>query len=212
MGNNTNTVDYDETKKLITVHRSFLFRMVNVPANPTITTHNIAQDWDNDRIEALEAAVHRLVDRNPILSGVLHDCSKLEDEGTTKKRVRGIYAEPRKGEQTCVHYVPAPSGIPSPAMLDRNDSVALTNYVQTYIEPHIPRSKKGSEEIANKLPIFGVHIMRLPDGHVYYAPRLSHVVGDGTTYYQLLEELNAILYRKKLPPPNYMGVRRSNKF
>jgi hypothetical protein len=182
----------------IVVNTSPSFRKVLVNVLSAIFTHNIAK-WgggnDNTQdavIASLETAVHELVERNPVLSGFL----KLDATGNKRP---GIFVETGKFSQF-LHHIPAPEGIPSPAAWcntsDNTSSKLMMDYVKAFIEPHVPAVVRGKDEIEQKLPVFGIHIMVLPDGYIYYAPRLSHMVGDGRTYYMLLEELNALFAKK----------------
>ena len=73
---------------------------------------------------------------------------------------------------------------------------AMMTYVQEYIDPHVPRPTKGDMEVSKKMPTFVLRYMKLPDNYLYFAFCMSHVIGDGSTYYMLLEEFNAILTQK----------------
>ena len=119
--------------KTLTVHRSFFFRNMTIGVCQTVITHNIAKGLD---IKRLEAAVHRLLDRNPILSGVLRFGDKVTGPG--------VFVDTHQHDKL-VHVIRLPSVPPSPSTCQT--TAELTEYVHKYMEPHIPASKNGNEEL-----------------------------------------------------------------
>ncbi|CAB9531318.1 expressed unknown protein [Seminavis robusta] len=169
------------TDKMITVSKQFLFRHMTIGA-ATIITNNIAKDLD---LQALEAAVYRLVDRNPILSGTL--CYGPKDNP-------GVFVTPGKFDKF-VYRIEVPRGttIPSPVKLvEAGKTAELQELVQTHLEPLIPPSQPGNDELAQQKQLFSIYVLELEEGYFYYAYRFSHAIGDGVTYYKVMEELNSI--------------------
>ena len=129
-----------EAKKAMLVHKGFFYRNMLPGLVSSITTHNITKDLD---IEKLKAAVHRVVDRNPILSGTF-----FYGKGDSP----GLFVDVSNPFTSFLHVLATPDNIPSPA--DHQDNaVGMTKYIQTYIEPHVPPPNKGTEEISKKLPL-----------------------------------------------------------
>ena len=56
----------------------------------------------------------------------------------------------------------------------------------------------------NKKPLFGIDIIHLPNGYACYVvvSMMSHAaVGDGTTYYKIIEEINDVLQNRTMREP-----------
>ena len=94
--------------------------------------------------------------------------------------------------------IEAPTGFVTPT----GSIVEAITLVQTDLEPNfIAQSTIGTmaTQIETGGPLFQVLLMKLPAGHMAYAVELSHLIGDGNTYYQLLHVLNCAMNGKPMP-------------
>ena len=80
------------------------------------------------------------------------------------------------------------------------------NFMETQIIPSLGiHCESTGTEIRKKLPLFGVHVVRLPDDHACIAIKMSHCLGDGLTV-SALAFLQCLLVAYTFSPAMYVPI------
>jgi len=155
---------------------------------PSITTITLMDSWTAAHTDKLRAAVKDVVAANPILSGKV-----VAGEGS--KGLAIAPAEHKTLDPATLNVVAGPSDFEPPA-----DIVARCSYCQDVLGPLVPDLGTTIQQKASGGPLFNVSIIKLPDHRAAYAVSLSHIVGDGWTYYALIDQLDCLVNEKTLEP------------
>ena len=151
-------------------------------AAPTITSLTLVSNWSSAAEESLKHAVNKLVELNPILTGKLIQNPK------------GINIQVVSGEHfDLFDVIDGPSSFVLP-----KDVYGRIKALHTHIEPCFDVLGLPIEQLATGSRLFGVSVCRLPDSHACYLIQLSHMIGDGATYYMLLGQLQDLIQGKNV--------------
>ena len=153
---------------------------------PSITTITLVDGWTEAHTEKLRAAVKDVVAANPILSGKV-----VGGEGG--KGLAIALAEHNILDPATLNVVTGPTDFEPP-----EDIVARCSYCQDILGPLVPDLGTATRQMATGGPLFNVSIIELPDHYVAYSVSLSHIVGDGWTYYTLIDQLNCLVNGRPL--------------
>lgn len=164
----------------VVVHRGSFAS--DVQCYPDVTSYNIAQDWPREKVEQLREAVVRLIDANPILTGILHWGTAKEHTKNHLLITTGYHCN---GNDFFVE-IPAPNDIVSPALINPKD---FKTFLDRHVVPLLPPIRTTRDALQNKLRVFGVIVMRLPDNHLFYSIRISHALADSSTYSLVVQQL-----------------------
>jgi hypothetical protein len=88
-----------------------------------------------------------------------------------------------------VHITDWNSSFPSPAHLS---DMNLLQYLDTHISPFIQTLGSVDHLISSSSPLFGVDLVILPDGFASYVMKMAHCIGDGVTYYNIMDQIHHI--------------------
>ena len=155
---------------------------------PSTTTITLMDGWTTAHTDKLRAAVKDVVAANPILSGKV-----VAGEGG-----KGLSIAPAKHtdlDPATLNVVAGPSGFEPPA-----DIVARCSYCQDAFGHLVPDLGTTIQQKATGGPLFNVSIIELPGHRAAYAVSLSHIVGDGWTYYALIDQLDCLVNERMLEP------------
>ena len=155
---------------------------------PSTTTITLMDSWTTAHTEKLRAAVKDVVAANPILSGKV-----VAGEGG--KGLAIARTEHKTLDPATLNVVAGPSGFEPPA-----DIVARCSYCQDVLGPLVPNLGNPTQQKSSGGPLFNVSIIELPDHRAAYSVSLSRIVGDGWTYYALIDQLNCLINGNALEP------------
>ena len=155
---------------------------------PSISTITLMDDWTTAHTEKLRAAVKDVVAANPILSGKV-----VAGEGG-----KGLAIAPAMHDildPATLNVVAGPSDFEPP-----DDIVARCSYCQDVLGSLVPDLGTTIQQKATGGSLFNVTLVELPDHRAAYSVSLSHIVGDGWTYYALIDHLDCLVNDKMLEP------------
>ena len=155
---------------------------------PSIITITLVDGWTEEQTIKLRAAVRDVVAANPILSGKV-----VAGEGG-----KGLAIAPATHDildPAMLNVVAGPSDFEPPA-----DIVARCSYCQDVLGPLVPDLGTTIQQKASGGPLFNVSIIKLPDHRAAYVVSLSHIIGDGWTYYALIDQLDCLVNEKTFEP------------
>jgi hypothetical protein len=160
-----------------------------MPFWPSPCTFTLIQGWSKEDTFKLERAVKAVAMANPVLTG------KAEVVRGPQGPIIRVVASDHK--QELFKAIAPPKNTPSPKGL--SDS-KLLEYMDRYVTPLVEPLENVGELIKDAKPMFQMELIELPDNHAVYVMRLSHCVGDGITYYHLMQQLNAAFHSKEPKP------------
>ena len=155
---------------------------------PSTTTITLIDGWTTAHTEKLRAAVKDVVAANPILSGKV-----VAGEGG-----KGLAIAPAMHDildPATLNVVAGPSDFEPPA-----DIVARCSYCQDVLGPLVPNLGNPTQQKSSGGPLFNVTLIELPGHRAAYSLSLSRIVGDGWTYYALIDQLDCLANDKQLKP------------
>ncbi|CAB9497214.1 expressed unknown protein [Seminavis robusta] len=159
---------------------------------PTIASFSVAQNWDEQKTSSLRAAIQSVLSANPILTSCLE--TRKADNG--QHEMVAMFHTFNLDE--LFKIIPnSSSNLPAEEKpLNDMDQQELLAYLDQKIIPQFPshvgqQTRLGGEEVKDKSPVFEVQMMELPGQYVCYTVLLSHCIGDGAIYYQVMEQLNS---------------------
>jgi hypothetical protein len=79
----------------------------------------------------------------------------------------------------------------------------IMEYLSKNILPLMEESRLVSEEIREKLPLFGGSLVVLNNEYACFSISMSHAVGDGTTFFQILKQVSLFMSGLPVPPINW---------
>lgn len=155
---------------------------------PSITTFTLVQGWTARHTEQLKRAVKTVVQRNPILTGRAQSSGLL---GKTKVSIKlGAFPIESHDYISEFYYDAIERVLPAHGNLRSLGQTELIRFMDEHLAPLLPRAESVMESVKSGNPLFGVDLITLPDEYACYAMRLSHCVGDGVTYYKIMNEIN----------------------
>jgi len=177
-----------------------------MPKWPAIVTYTLVKGWTDEMTQAFQEAVEKVVESNPILTGRVYRHRPFpifhpRGDHFELRVDMGYYSQDNHDFVTVIDK--RDEEIPA----DMNCTAGL-NLMERQIIPSLGiHCESTGTEIRKKLPLFGAHVVRLPDDKACVAIKMSHCLGDGLTYYHVLDQilyyLNAHYDDKKTkrPPP-----------
>lgn len=160
---------------------------------PSITTFTLVKGAKDDFFAKLKAAVKKVVQWNPILTGRVEKVNRFLQSPV----IRIIPNSFPPKEHDFVRRIDG-TQLPSPKGLRGMASIA---YVDEHLASLISKPKPVAEQIKDRSPLFEVDLIDLPDGYAAYVVRMAHCVGDGVTYYNVLSQIHTFLNAKEPKRP-----------
>lgn len=151
---------------------------------PSITTFTLIRGWDDEATESLTDAVNKVVEENKVLTGT---ASKDGAMNNAKIVITpGAYVP---GEHEFVNKISSRKDIQIPnfANIDRS---AILAFMDKFIAPMIPKAESVIESISTQSPLFCVDLIFLGNDYVCYVVKMSHCIGDGVTYFKIMDQIN----------------------
>mmetsp|Transcript_17356 Transcript_17356/g.20076 ORF Transcript_17356/g.20076 Transcript_17356/m.20076 type:complete len:483 (-) Transcript_17356:76-1524(-) len=156
---------------------------------PPITTFTLVQGWNDALTIDYKEAVDKTIDKNPILAG------KATKEGT----LNNIQIKIKPGafptnSHEFVNEIDFRKSLPSLANESINlaslNATQILKFMDDNLAPVVPKADSVLESITNGFPLFSIDLIHLPNGYACYVVKMSHCVGDGVTYYNIMDEIN----------------------
>mmetsp|Transcript_15750 Transcript_15750/g.21605 ORF Transcript_15750/g.21605 Transcript_15750/m.21605 type:complete len:532 (-) Transcript_15750:212-1807(-) len=172
--------------------------------SPALGGVSLCKGWSRISTEAFKVAVEAVVRANPILSGRVYE---TKEWGRTKE----LWIQPGTfppSEHEYVTEIQPPPDLVSPATLSGKDALS---YVKERIIPHMNGVKADMtyHQIRSKSPLFSAQIMELPDGYACYTLTMSHSVGDGYTFFELVGQIASYMNGRDASPIDWDDPRKA---
>lgn len=160
--------------------------------SPSQAGLTLIENWSEDATQALSRAVEQIVEANPILRGrVYHEKKQLwiatGRDGAAENDV--------SDKQEFLRILPTPRNAPDFSLIQ--DPQERLEVLQQHLVPLFDPCELTSAQISKNLPLFGVTLVLLPNNFAVFAIQMSHAVGDGVTFFQIVKELS--LFMSDLP-------------
>lgn len=151
---------------------------------PSITTFTLVNGWNDNATESLIHAVNRVVEKNVVLTGT---ASRHGIINNVEIRITpGTYTPVA---HNFVNVISIEKDLHVPDFKHMKKSKIL-DFMDTFISPLVPKTDSVIESISNQSPLFGVDLIILGNGYACYVVKMSHCVGDGVTYFNVIDEIN----------------------
>lgn len=182
-----------------------------MPKWPAIVTYSAVTNWTDETTDKFRYAMERVLGLNPILTGRLyrHRPFPLFHRKGDKF---GLYIEPGYHADDVDKFVLVREAPPDMTNLAGMNCTNALRLIQHDIVPFMNiRCESSGEDIAKKNPLFGAHVLRFPNNTACLAIKMSHCLGDGLTYYHIVDQLMYFLREsngdraKHAPPPKVIN-------
>ena len=165
---------------------------------PTIETFTLAQGFTQEHRQSLQGAVSQVVKANPILMGHVtleQGCLYLTPNAFSLEK-HAFFEEMDVSDQ-----------VPSSFQFTDENHNSLDESIQFMTDTIVPLVKHqrgtGRSEVKNKSPLFSFTLFTLTGSIICYKMSLSHLIGDASTYYALMDQVNSALKTEPLEPINW---------
>ena len=158
---------------------------------PTISTFTLVKGWTSRTTIELRNAVEKVVERNPILTGTARVSG-----GPCKPEVHIVPGKHTVEKHDFVNEINLEQDsavAPTNMNLEKMNETEILNFMDEFLAPIVPKTMSVIESIQSSAPLFGIDVIQLPHDYACYAVSMSHCVGDGVTYYNIMEEIDQIL-------------------
>jgi len=170
---------------------------------------SMSEGWTPQATEAFSLAIEAVVRANPILTGQL-----IEEKSTpwpwAKSTLRVIPGVFLPESHSFVTVMKPPVDLASPAQVVHEEinkgvsAKALFEHVHSHIAPCLlDKAQFSYDQIKNASPLFEAKIMDFGDGYAAYSIKLSHAVGDGTTFFQIVSQISSFMNGHSPQPINW---------
>ena len=168
---------------------------------PTIVTFTLVKGWKPGMLKDFTRAVEEVIHANPILTGFVYSTPNWKASGRMEIRIQpGKYLPENHDFVTNIDMSNDTTKFPSPIGLNVTKLLA---YVDDHLTPLIKRSEFVSELIKYRSPLFSIDIVTLPDNYACYVLKMAHCVGDGHTYYNIMNQISSILNNQPIKEINW---------
>ena len=171
----------------------------------------LSHGWTSQASEAFTLAVEAVVRANPILTGQLIEEKTSPWPWVNKSTLRVIPGVFSPDSHSFVTVVKPPADLASPAEVvyeeEMNKGVStkdLFDHVHSHIAPCLlSKAEFSYDQIKYASPLFEAKIMDFGDGYAAYSIKLSHAIGDGTTFFQLVSQISSFMNGRDPQPINW---------
>eukprot|EP00571_Detonula_confervacea_P015362 CAMPEP_0172303390 /NCGR_PEP_ID=MMETSP1058-20130122/4925_1 /TAXON_ID=83371 /ORGANISM="Detonula confervacea, Strain CCMP 353" /LENGTH=441 /DNA_ID=CAMNT_0013014175 /DNA_START=153 /DNA_END=1475 /DNA_ORIENTATION=- len=161
---------------------------------------SLSKGWTPQATEAFKLAIEALVRTNPILTGKLVEVNKSPWPWSPRSE---LWITPNAfppESHSFVTVVDPPSGMMSPGEIVQDGLVGeestkdLFKYVHATLGGYLlSKASFSANQIEDGSPLFEAKLMDLGDGTAAYSIKMSHAIGDGTTFYQLVSQISSYM-------------------
>jgi len=181
----------EQQRQKFLVHKGISRKMIK--RSPAIAGVTIVQGWSDDATTAFRQAVDDVVRSNPILTGHVYEHTdwKIGAGGPSTS----MYIQPgtfTPDNHDFVRLLEPPPGLMEDGVIefDRLPPQETLDIIQTHIEPLLGKCEQTSEQMLKRLPLLEARLLRLPGGYAAFSLKVSHAVGDGVTFFQILKQIS----------------------
>lgn len=171
---------------------------------------SMSDGWTPQATEAFSLAVEAVVRANPILTGQLIEEKESPwpwSHKSTLSIIPGVFPPESHSFLTVVNPL---ADLASPAQVmheEINKGVSakvLFEHVHSHIAPCLLEKAEFSyDQIKNASPLFEAKLMDFGDGYAAYSVKMSHAIGDGTTFFQIVSQISSYMNGRKPQPINW---------
>lgn len=170
---------------------------------------SVSDGWTPQATEAFSLAVEAVVRANPILTGQLVEEKKSPwpwAQTSSLKVIPGVF--PPESHSFLKTVPPANLISPAQVMNEEINKGASAKEIFHHVHSHIAPCLLGKAEfsydqIKNASPLFEAKIMDFGDGYAAYSIKMSHALGDGTTFFQIIKQLSSYMNGHTPQPINW---------
>jgi hypothetical protein len=176
-----------------------------MPKWPAIVTYTLVKGWTDETTKAFQEAVDKVIDLNPILTWRVYRHRPFpifHPPGDHFELRADMDSYSKENHDLSLSSTNVTRSSPK-----NMNCTSDLNFMETNIIPSLDiHCESTGTEICKKLPLFGTHVVLLPNNHACIAIKMSHCLGDGLTvswnrYWDGLMNLYQVRYmpRSSLP-------------
>lgn len=154
---------------------------------PSITTFTLVKGWNHETTKQLKHSVQNVIRRNPVLGGR----ATMSSFFRTRISVTPIEEE-MIGQQDFVHEINLSDDVLdliSSMNLQSMNETEVLQFMDDFLVPIVPKPLSVIESIQTGSPLFRMDVIQLPNDVACYIMTMSHCIGDGVTYYNVMDEI-----------------------
>jgi hypothetical protein len=162
---------------------------------PSITTFTLVKGWNRQTTRNLKRSVQKIVCENPILGGRATMSSFFQ----TKISIEPVEHKSQNSNDF-VHEILLDGDVLdkiSGMDLQSMNETDILHFMDDFLAPIVPQPKSVIESIQSGAPLFRMDVIQLPDDFACYVMTMSHCIGDGVTYYNILDEIHHEMNHKR---------------
>ncbi len=164
---------------------------------PSISTFTLVRGWNYEtETKNLQHAVNMVIKNNLVLTGTVSKQGIIND---TKLVIAPGKFTPENHE--FVNIIDLTIKVPDFKEMQKSEILA---FMDTVISPIVPKAETVIESISNRSPLFGIDLVYLGDGYACYVVKMSHCVGDGVTYFKIMQQIDWYFNKKGPLKPNLL--------
>jgi len=157
---------------------------------------NLSTGWTPQATQAFQLAIEAVVRKNPILTGKIIE-KKSSPWPWSRRELHIIPNVYPPGSHSFVSVVEPPVDMVNPSDILRGNggnTKELFEYVHSNVAPSLLGKPDFTvDQIRNGSPLFEAKIMDFGGGNAAYAIKMSHAVGDGTTFFQIVSQISSYM-------------------
>lgn len=165
---------------------------------PTITTFTLVKGWDQETTSKLRLAVQKVVKRNPILTG--RATLAFSPFNPVKISIVMRKDHDLRHVHNFVHEIDLENpqtdsgngnvtSLPPDLKFENMDGMEILQFMDDFLAPIIPTTESVFSLAMDGGPLFRIDVIQLPNSYACYVVSMSHCVGDGVTYYNIMQEI-----------------------
>lgn len=162
---------------------------------------SLSTGWTPQATEAFKIAIEAVVRANPILSGKLVEVKRNPWPWSHQSELRIITNAFPPDSHSFVTVVDPPHDMASPAEflkdvvpVGEESAKDLFEHVHSNVAPYLlSKATFSKNQIEDGSPLFEAKIMDFGDGTCAYSIKVSHAVGDGTTFFQIVSQISSLM-------------------
>lgn len=162
---------------------------------PSISTFTLVKGWNHETTERLKRSVQKVVCDNPILGG------RATMSGFFQTRISIIPADHESQlSSDFVHEIILEDDVLdkiSAMYLQSMNETDILHFMDEFLAPIVPKTKSVIECIQSGAPLFRMDVIQLPNDFACYVMTMSHCIGDGVTYYNIMDEIHREMNHNK---------------
>ncbi|KAL7553416.1 hypothetical protein ACHAWF_016698 [Thalassiosira exigua] len=154
---------------------------------------SLCTGWTRQATDAFKIAIEAVVCANPILAGKLVEVKKWP-LGSELRIVPNAFPPESHSFVTTVNLPPGMTNPRDDITKEGNSAKALFEQVHSTVAPCLlGKASFSANQIEDESPLFEAKIMDFGDGVAAYSMKMSHAIGDGTTFFQIVSQISSFM-------------------